>query len=675
MTGTAGATRETLPHRAEIDGLRAIAIVAVVLFHAGFDILPGGFLGVDVFFVISGFLITELILRQQEEGSFRLAVFFARRARRILPALFLVMAVCTVPAVALMTAAQRMDYFLTMLSTALFGSNFYLASTTGYFDGGAELRPLLHTWSLAVEEQFYLVFPLLLIACRRLGARRLGWLLLALAAASLLLSEYGWRHHRSINFYLAPARGWELLVGSLSVLLYRSFRATPAWPDGALREALGASGLLAVIASFALFSSDTPSPSAWCLLPTLGTALMLVFAQPGTVTGRLLSLRAFTGIGLVSYSAYLWHQPLFAFARIHSLDPPSDGFMLGLIAATFLLAAASWRYVEQPVRRLQGFPVGRTLRTGLAGSAALVAASVAGMLVSDRAPAALPTTVSRAFRPAERARECFDIPYGHSMATGWYCEINPGAEAAPSFVLYGDSHSLQLLETFSAAARTARRSGIFAGFSGCPPLPATVPLTRANQGTHDCRALNDRMYEWARSHRVKDMFLVAKWSYYTDAWTRGYSNAIGLSPGDAISVERSRAAFQAGAAQAASWARKAGTRLHVIAQVPQQLYAPASVYERAFGRAAAPEAQLRELSVTAAQHRARQAFPNEVWRALATDPSVVFVNFDPVLCDAERCPVGTPTRSYYQDQSHLSLDGALRLVLPITRLLNQAPDS
>lgn len=673
MTARAGTAAHS-SYRPEIDGLRAIAVVAVIFFHAGFEAFGGGFLGVDVFFVISGFLITGLILQEQASGSFSLAVFYARRARRILPALFFVMVVCTVPAAMLMTAAQRADLFRTMGATALFGSNFFLASTTGYFDSAAELRPLLHTWSLAVEEQFYFLFPLLLIVSRPLGPKRLGWLLLALAAASLILSEYGWRHDASLNFYLTPSRAWELLVGALGALLCHSRRGKAGWPSGTFREALGAMGLLAVLGSFVLFNRYTPAPSVYCLVPTLGTVLMLMYAERDTITGRLLSWRVLTGIGLVSYSAYLWHQPLFAFARIRSLEAPSDLLMVGLIVATFVLAAMSWRWVEQPVRRLGGYPVAKTLRAGLAGSAAIALASVVGVLVWNQAPATVPVTVLSAFKSIDRAKECFDVANGHAVATGWYCEINPGGEPSPSFVLYGDSHSLQLLEAFTLAAREAGRSGIFAGFSGCPPLPGTVPLTRPDQGTRDCRALNDRMYEWTRSHRIKDMFLVAKWSYYTDVWAAGYTNAIGLKPGDPVTLQASRASFAAGAANSVAWARNAGTRLHVIAQVPQQPYPPATVYERTFTSGRAPEPQLREFSVTSARHEAMQAYPNAVWRELADATSLTFVSFDKLLCDGERCPIGTATQSYYQDQSHLSADGAARLVPAIQRLLAGSPN-
>ena len=673
MTVTTRTTCEPTAYRPEIDGIRAIAVVAVILFHAGFDAFPGGFLGVDVFFVISGFLITGLILQEQAAGRFSLTNFYARRARRILPALLFVMLACSVPAMVLMTGAQRSDFFLTLASTAVFGSNFFLAATTGYFDSAAELRPLLHTWSLAVEEQYYLAFPLLLIVCRPLGPRRLAWLLLAIAAASLALSEYGWRHHSALNFFLAPSRAWELLAGSLSAMLFASGRGTAAWPARSTREALAAAGLLAVIASLALFDRHTPAPSAWCLVPAGGTALLLLFAERGTVTARLLSARALTGVGLVSYSAYLWHQPLFAFARIASLEPPSALSTAGLIAATFALAAMSWRWVEQPLRHLRGFSAAAVVSTGLAGSAAVALASAVGFVAWDQAPGTVPATVLSAFKPPAKAGECFDIDNGHRLAGGWYCDINPSAEAAPSFVLYGDSHSLQLLATFEAAARDTARRGIFAGFSGCAPLPGTVPLTRPDQGSHDCRALNERVFALAGSLHPRDMFLVAQWSYYTDAWSGGYINAIGLAPQEPATVEGSRKAFAAGAAKVAAWARRTGTRVHVIAQVPQQPYRPDAAYERAFSRGVATEAQLLELSVTRARHEEMQAFPNSVWHRQADGKSLVFVNFDNLLCDAERCPIGTASRSNYQDQSHLSADGASRLLLPLARLLATGP--
>jgi peptidoglycan/LPS O-acetylase OafA/YrhL len=666
--------RDPMAYRPEIDGLRALAVVPVILFHAGIDLFGAGFLGVDIFFVISGFLITGLILHERGRGTFSLANFYARRARRILPALALVLVACIPAALLLMTAAQEADFFRSFVATILFASNVHLASTSGYFDAAAELRPLLHTWSLAVEEQYYLAFPLLLIAWR-LDTRRLVMVIAAIAAASLALAEYGWRWNPTANFYLTAARAWELLLGALCAFMARSMTHARWWPRGVAKEALAGAGLAGLLTSLALFTRAMPTPSAWCLAPTGAAALVLLFGDRETVVGRLLSTRVLTAIGLVSYSAYLWHQPLFAFARLASLDAPSRGVMLALVAATFVLAAISWRWVEQPARRSRSWPASRVLRIALACSAGLALTGVTASVALPSTAPALPARVSSAFQPPPRARECFDIAQAHRLPTGWYCEINPQAEDAPSFVLYGDSHSLQMLETFEAAARATGRRGIFAGFSGCAPLPGTVALARTDQRLHDCGALNQRVFRWAAEHRVRDLYLVAKWSYYTNPWTDGWLNAIGLDAHDPRTLEASRHAFTVGARQAAALSRAAGVRLHVIAQAPQQRYAPATVYEKVFARGRLHDAQLRAFSVSVAEHEALQAFPNEVWRGLAGQGLLDFVDLTPRLCDADRCPIGTASMSYYEDISHLSADGAARLLPAIGSLLSRGTPS
>jgi peptidoglycan/LPS O-acetylase OafA/YrhL len=332
-----------LKYRAEIDGLRALAVVPVILFHAGFELFSGGFVGVDVFFVISGYLITTILIEDIESNRFSLLNFYERRARRILPALFFVMFVCIPFAWMWMSSIQMKDFSQSLFAVSLFASNILFWTESGYFDAAAEEKPLLHTWSLAVEEQYYVLFPIFLFLAWRYGKNRVFWMIVAMAAISLLLSEWGWRNKATANFYLAPTRAWELLSGSIAAFIVQK--------KGVQRnDALSLLGLAAIVFSIIAYDESTPFPSFYALVPVLGVVLLIVYASKETLAAKILSTNAFVGIGLISYSAYLWHQPLFAFARIRLLENPPVSLMLALSLASIALAYLSWRFVEKPFR-------------------------------------------------------------------------------------------------------------------------------------------------------------------------------------------------------------------------------------------------------------------------------------------------------------------------------------
>lgn len=331
-----------MTYRPDIDGLRAIAVLAVMLCHAGIHTFSGGFVGVDIFFVISGFLITSIIKRDMEEGKFSISRFYERRARRILPALTLVIAVTIPFAWLLMFPHFFQNFAESIVATLLFANNILLARLGGYWDLETNLKPLLHTWSLGVEEQFYVIFPIALIILWRFGRRWQLYAIALLCIASFASAEIGRYQSPSINFFLSTSRAWELLVGSLAAYV-------PMRPRK-FDDALSFAGLVAILASIFLFDENTRSPSPYILLPVLGAAALLLFSRRGTIAYRVLSLPLCVGIGLISYSAYLWHQPIFALARVALLDPPPLLLMIGLAFLTLGLAVLSWKYVEQPFR-------------------------------------------------------------------------------------------------------------------------------------------------------------------------------------------------------------------------------------------------------------------------------------------------------------------------------------
>ncbi|WP_456620942.1 MULTISPECIES: acyltransferase family protein [unclassified Bradyrhizobium] len=335
-----------MEYRPEIDGLRAIAVLSVILFHAGIKAIPGGYLGVDIFFVISGYLITSIIGPEMEQGRFTFAAFYERRARRILPALIVVVLVCIPLVVLLMLPREVLEFSQSVIAVCLFVSNVFFWSQSGYFDRIAELKPLLHTWSLGVEEQFYLVFPVLLMGALKFGRRWAGVLLAAIAVASISYAQWG-PQTREATFYLIPSRLWELLMGAVLAL----------WPMTKLRARLSNAVLDTMVLvgigliAFGLFEhGGFKYPGFRSLAPVLGACLVVAFATTRTVTGKLLGSRIPVAIGLVSYSAYLWHQPVFVFARLNGFDRPSIGVAFALTAISLVLAVLTYRFVEQPAR-------------------------------------------------------------------------------------------------------------------------------------------------------------------------------------------------------------------------------------------------------------------------------------------------------------------------------------
>jgi len=369
-------------YRREIDGLRALAVLPVILFHAGFETFSGGFVGVDVFFVISGYLITTIILAELEQGKFSIVNFYERRARRILPALFLVMLVCIPFAWFWLLPSDMKDFSQSLVAVSVFASNILFWRESGYFDAAAELKPLLHTWSLAVEEQYYVLFPLFLMLFWRLGKR---WILVTFGlvfVASLAVAQWGAYTKPAAAFYLLPTRGWELLVGAFAAF-YLSNASRKEFGKG-VGEVGGWVGVALILYAVFAYSKATPFPGLYALVPTLGTVLVILFATQQTTVGKFVGNKAFVAVGLISYSAYLWHQPLFAFARQRSLTEPSHTVFLVLSVLALVLAYFSWRYVESIFRKKSSISRKYIFLFSFLGSCFFIGIGLLGHLHQDK---------------------------------------------------------------------------------------------------------------------------------------------------------------------------------------------------------------------------------------------------------------------------------------------------
>ena len=342
-----------MQYRTEIDGLRTVAVVPVILFHAGFEMFSGGFVGVDIFFVISGYLITSIIVSDLEQGKFKLINFYDRRARRILPALFFVLFACLPFAWIWLLPNDMEDFAKSLMAVSSFSSNILFWRETGYFSTASELIPLLHTWSLAVEEQYYIFFPLFMMFTWRFGLRFVLGLICLVFVFSLELGHWGALNKPDAAFFLLPTRAWELLVGVFAAFYLRKLIYFHHSLNLHVHQVLSLLGLLMVLYSIFVFDERTPFPGLPALVPTVGAGLIILFASQGTLVNRLLSTKGFVGIGSISYSAYLWHNPLMVFVRHRSLTEPSQWLMGLLCIFTLILAYVSWRYVERPFRNKQ----------------------------------------------------------------------------------------------------------------------------------------------------------------------------------------------------------------------------------------------------------------------------------------------------------------------------------
>ena len=514
-----------LRYRAEVDGLRAVAVLAVVFFHAGFEIFRGGFVGVDVFFVISGFLIASIIAGELDKGTFSLLRFYERRARRILPALFFITAAC-IPLAWLWLAPRHMEGFAeSIIAVATFWSNFLFWNQSGYFDTANELKPLIHTWSLAVEEQYYILFPLCLMLLWRLSTRKIVMVLSAVAVVSLGIAHWGAYAFPTASFYLLPTRVWEFLIGVLAALYLRKKSESAGAGRGNAWLSLLGLGMIA-LAVFA-FDRHTPFPSLYALVPTAGTALILLFATPGTPVHRVLSGRLVVGIGLISYSVYLWHQPLLAFYRHWSLSDPTLSVKVTLCVASVVLGYLTWRLVEQPFRNRQVVAAKSIAYAAPACGALLVGLGVAGLIYKppmEIQVASEKLAVPHKFGGIEIDGEDCSFP----KLPDEYCRIE-GERAAPeneiSLFVIGDSHARVLTEAvYEDRSFYTEFFDLTAG--GCPFLLGLTVFIGPE--AHRCDPLyQQRRLEFltAQGRYNKVAVLAARWPLYL--YGDGFDNSVG----------------------------------------------------------------------------------------------------------------------------------------------------
>lgn len=506
-------------YRPEIDGLRALAVLAVVLYHAGLG-CPGGFVGVDVFFVISGYLITSLIVRDLEAGTFTILGFWQRRIRRIVPAMAVMVAVVLAAGWFLMLSSDYMRLGESAVWQVFFAANVFFWLQTGYFAPTAEEQPLLHTWSLAVEEQFYVVVPLALAylftfaVCRRRNV--LLPVFVAVTLGSFAWSVYGVTRYPSAAFYLLPTRAWELSLGSVIALLPPCTGA--AW--AVWKSVATAGGLLLITGAVFGFSSETLFPGAAALAPCAGAAFFVWGTHGGATAVRsLLSAAPVVFVGKISYSLYLWHWPLFAFATYLAWDPLPLADRITLVAASFVLAVASYRYVEQPFRVRQYLPKNSQMPALMVCSTLFLASFGGFVWMTNGAPFRLAPHV-RAYAEEAVAPEFAHIPDAQDVLDRNLRTLGkaPGLLGKADVVVWGDSHAIALAEAFDDYFATEGLTGILAACLGNAPVFGAY-WQHAHQAPGENEkylAFNDAVSALIRESGAKHVVLVSNWEMYAD---------------------------------------------------------------------------------------------------------------------------------------------------------------
>lgn len=654
-------------YRRDIDGLRAIAVLAVVFYHFSFPGLKSGFVGVDVFFVISGFLIGGMLWSELvNKGRIRLGDFYIRRFRRLAPAFFAVTFISAVIGSIILLPYELRNLGKELISSSLWTSNILFFRDAGYFDVAADSRVLLHTWSLSVEEQFYIFFPMTLSVLLFLKSRprQVLYLLIAAWAISLIACVMLTPSRPSATFYLFPYRAWEMLSGVLLAIGMRWFPVPLHW-----QAPLAWVGIILLAASF-VFIESAGFPGFQAILPVAGTLALIAGANDTPRNpGRFLSLPAVVFIGLISYSLYLWHWPILVLSRYWRINYSSVFEVSAWLALAFIVSALSWRFIEQPFRRSQQISTKKCV-----GAVALVSFTVLGVGALSYLTNGLPNRFSRATQVHIAASSGFlqDVSRCERVKDGPLegldtCAIGP--EGKPEYLIWGDSHLRAQMDGLAIAAREAAKPGIIIWHAGCPPLFGVVKHESAATPEQDraCADANRQIRlavgEFSSIGRV---LLVGRWTYYANGAGVGIDaqNVITLAPelGAGLPGNLSEPAlFGAALKLTVSELNRSGMQVYLLRQVPElpQYSSILIARQMAHGRLTLEQANQRA-SVSLKTLETRNHKAKAPIDELAASGRLKTIDPLPRLCE-DLCSGMHNGVSLYFDNNHLTHDGSLEL--------------
>ncbi|OHV76832.1 acyltransferase family protein [Rhizobium sp. LCM 4573] len=619
-----------MKYRPDVDGLRAVAILPVLLFHSGVSGFSGGFVGVDVFFVISGYVIAMSLLSDLENGKFSIFRFYAKRVRRIFPALFVTVAVTCVIAYLLFIPSYFLDFSKSLLATSIFMSNMYFWKASGYFAADSVFSPLLHTWSLSVEEQYYIFMPIATFIIYRFLGKRWLLTLLPVILVSFALSVYATTTAPTANFYVLPTRAWELLIGAALAL-----GTIPVVRSRWLAEVIGFLGLGLIAFAVFTFDETTPFPGLNALYPCLGSVLLIYIGKSPArpLATSILSLPPMVGIGLISYSLYLVHWPIVSFFRYQTLDHPTTIQAFAIVAASFILAYLSWRFVEQPFRTPNpAITQPRLLAGGVAAIVVFAAAGAVG-IASEGFPGRRPDFTEQKIAGHEQWNQgkCFlsnDPDYRKWSADD--CAITQSD--GPAALLWGDSFAAQYVPGIAAnSARIPMKIFQYTA-AGCPPIISYYSYARPR-----CTEFNANALKIIKDLNIDTVILSARW---TDLQLRGLDQ-----------LESTLAQL-----------KPLGTKVYVIGQSPQF---STSVQVIAYAKGSRDPDAVDKWKIFF-----DPAINAEIKRYAGT---AAFIDPLPSLCSGLECPYREKGQYLYEDAEHFSVEGSKLAVAAYFPLVGPAP--
>jgi peptidoglycan/LPS O-acetylase OafA/YrhL len=657
-----------ISYRPEVDGLRALAVIGVVLYHyrLGFS---GGFVGVDVFFVISGYLITSIILKDLESGAFTMPRFWVRRIRRILPAVtFLILSLLAIGSFVLEPQGLVALAKSTIAQSAMASNVYFWRTTSGYFSEGVDVLPLLHTWSLAVEEQFYLLFPVGMWLIYTRWKKSLPAIIACFGALSLALCVLGMHRFERACFYLLPTRAWELMAGALIAIAGGRLSTGKG-----LGEALSWLGLAMIAAAMRFYSDSTPFPGFAAVLPVAGTAFLIIGTNnKRVIITRLLSLKPVVAVGLISYSLYLWHWPLLVLARLVLIDV-TLAVRIGLIVASMIIAYFSWRFVEKPFRE-------RRLLKKPSSAFVFGLACVASMLICAEGIIALrgiPTRFSareaQLLADASWKGEEYEIRGENGIVIG--ARKGEDSAAAPDFAVLGDSHAMPMGAQLDSRAKSFGLNGIAFIRSGVAPISGLWKLTDDESVIRENERSTSRILDSIVKSKARNIIMIGRWSAYCEGY--GKNEIINIpsswgimghlvvdaksgnpSPDDSARVMKKHLAAMV------DYFKEAGITVWLIEQVPEADQ-PRVARDYYLMERFPVLNSIEKDSTSIAEHRARQARADAVLESMAST-GVYVVDPTPSFFPPGRSRLELfDGRAIYRDDDHLTEYGAQKYIGPL----------
>ena len=655
-------TNSATEYRPEVDGLRAVAIVPVLLFHAGLSAFAGGFFGVDVFFVISGYLITAQLASSEKSGIALLGNFYHRRIRRLFPAIAIVSLVTAVIAYLIMTPSQLRPLFSSFTSTQVFLQNIYLWQNSGYWDQSLETSPLMHTWSLAVEEQFYLIFPLLFVAKSMRNAKSV---LIGVAITIFVLSFFGalirFGTSSTGAFFLLPYRAWELMAGAI-VALYQLkgkqfFKTKPN-----VSRLISNFGMAMIIIAIILGDKSTRHPGLLTLLPVVGTALLIAFGREPSLTTRLLSNKLLVAIGKLSYGLYLWHFPILALWRVDKGTELNGIETTAAMVLTFACSYLMWKFAETPSRdrvRTSNKYVAFVATTGFV---ALVSIGIVGQntVFGKKSNSELALLEAQARIPTE-LDNWIEIDF-ESPISGGSMGVTERTSPMGDVVLLGDSHAGALKDSLSAELERLNLSGVAFIRAGCPPVSNVImdPPEKFN-----CTDFNQIIDIVLKDTFVTDVILFSRWTFYVEG-TR-YTNYKGYredgyeikftAPNKKFTSDEERISYLGDQIKlTVDRLESTGKKVHLIHPLPELGWDPISYAKRFIDQGISWH---QKLDIPFSDHleRSRRAV-EQLDRAAS--PTTSKLNPADIFCDQQItnwCVASLDNTLYYGDNDHLNENG------------------